>query len=313
MPATTPVSGLHHVTAIAGDALKNLRFYTGVLGLRLVKKTVNFDDPSTYHFYYADPSGTPGTILTFFPWGSAVRIGRRGSGMVTETGYAVPEGSLEFWQKRLEAHNVIYNKPARKFGQRYLTFLDPDGLKIELTESPADSREGSPTPEITKDHVLKGLSYATLTLREAGATASVLTALLGYRKLYTEGNRHRYISPNTETEEYIDLVELPTEESGIIAGGCIHHIAFRVKDEAAQEKLTGRIAEAGLFPSQVMDRKYFRSVYFREPGGVLFEIATDKPGFAVDERPDQLGLQLQLPELYEPDRAKIEKDLPRLE
>lgn len=304
------ILGIHHITAIAGDAKRNFDFYTKVLGLRFVKRTVNFDDPQTYHFYFGDEQGTPGTILTFFPWGSAVRQGSRGAGMATEIGYAVPEGSLDFWIKRFEEHNVIYNKPATKFGTRYLTFIDPDGLKLELVETTdADSRKPYETDDVKAAVATKGFYNTTLTLNNAGPTAAILTGVFDYKLIAQEGNRYRYATDAVATANIIDLVELPSERKGIGANGTVHHIAFRVKDDATQMAFHDKIRKMGLNITPQIDRNYFHSLYFREPGGVLFEIATDNPGFTVDEPLEELGKNLKLPAQYEPQRKAIEAHL----
>lgn len=307
------ILGIHHITAIAGDAKRNFDFYTKVLGLRFIKKTVNFDDPHTYHFYFGDNEGTPGSILTFFPWGSAIRPGKRGAGMATEIGYSVPAGSLEFWQQRFEQYNVIYNKPAEKFGQRYLTFLDPDGLKFEMIEVADDTRKPYTTEEVTEAVATRGFYNTTLTLNNAAPTAHILTEVFGYRLLSKEVNRYRYITDATDTANVIDIVEIPSENRGIGAGGTIHHIAFRVKDDATQMKFYEKIRKMGLHITPQIDRNYFHSLYFREPGGVLFEIATDNPGFTVDEPLEELGKNLKLPAQYESQRAAIEKHLVALD
>jgi glyoxalase family protein len=304
------ILGLHHITAIAGDAKRNFDFYTKVLGLRFIKKTVNFDDPQTYHFYFGDYEGTPGTILTFFPWGSAVRQGRRGAGMATEIGYSVPKGSLEWWKKRFEEKNVIFNNIAEKFGTRYLTFLDPDGLKLELTETDeTDNRKPFETDEVKANVATKGFYNVTLTLNDAKPTAAILTNVFDYKLIAQEGNRYRYATDAIATANIIDIVELPAENHGLGANGTVHHIAFRVKDDAMQMALREKIEALGLHITPQIDRNYFHSLYFREPGGVLFEIATDNPGFTVDEPVEELGKNLKLPVQYEPQRKKIEAHL----
>ncbi|MBV4360241.1 ring-cleaving dioxygenase [Pinibacter aurantiacus] len=307
---TNRILGLHHITAIAGDAKRNFDFYTKVLGLRFIKKTVNFDDPQTYHFYFGDYEGNPGTILTFFPWGSAVRQGRRGAGMATEIGYSVPKGSLEWWKQRFEEKNVIYNNIAEKFGTRYLTFLDPDGLKLELVETDdADNRKPFETDEVKANVATKGFYNVTLTLNDAKPTAAILTNVFDYKLIAQEGNRYRYATDAITTANIIDIVELPAENHGLGANGTIHHIAFRVKDDATQMALREKIEALGLHITPQIDRNYFHSLYFREPGGVLFEIATDNPGFTVDEPVEELGKNLKLPVQYEPQRKKIEAHL----
>lgn len=306
------ILGIHHITAIAGNAKKNYDFYTRILGLRLVKKTVNFDDPHTYHFYYGDEHGTPGSILTFFPW-EGIGTGRRGSRQVTEIGYSVPAGSLDFWQNRLEKNNVIYNKPAVKFGERYLTFLDPDGLKFELTEAKTpDSRVQWETKEVSKENAVHGFHHITITTNKMEATAAILTHVLGYRLQETEVNRSRFITDTVEHAAIVDLVEAPGEAVGHVAGGSVHHVAFRVKDEETLMYFRDKIVALGLNITEKIDRNYFYSLYFREPGGVLFELATDNPGFTVDESLEELGTNLKLPAQYESNRVMIEGILPKL-
>lgn len=307
------ILGLHHITAIASDAKRNYDFYTRVLGLRLVKKTVNFDDPETYHFYFGDEAGTPGTILTFFPWGNRVRPGRRGTQQVTEIGYAVPQGSLDFWKERLEANNVIFNNVSEKFGEQYLTFLDPDGLKLELTvPAGVDTRKPWETDEVKAEHATRGFHHVTITTTKMDATARILTDVLGYRLLQREVNRHRFITDAVEQAALVDLVEAPGEAIGVVAGGSVHHVAFRVKDEASLMHFRKKVMELGLHITEKIDRNYFYSLYFREPGGVLFEIATDNPGFATDESLATLGSELKLPPQYEGHRDRIEQVLPQL-
>lgn len=307
------IKGIHHITAIAGDAKKNYDFYTRVLGLRLVKKTVNFDDPETYHFYYGDEVGTPGTILTFFPWGG-ITAGRRGTRQVTEIGYSVPEGSLDFWMQRFEANNVTYNKVAEKFGEEYLTFLDPDGLKFELTVSKKeDTRNPWTTEEVGKLVATRGFHHITITTNKIEATAKVLTDILGYRLAEQHVNRFRFITDHAEQANLVDLVEAPGESAGHVAGGSVHHVAFRVENEEILMYYRQKVLDAGLHITEKIDRNYFYSLYFREPGGVLFEIATDNPGFATDETVEQLGKGLKLPAQYESYREQLEKVLPSLD
>ncbi|HSI90039.1 MAG TPA: ring-cleaving dioxygenase [Adhaeribacter sp.] len=307
------ILGLHHITAIAGNAKRNLDFYTKVLGLRLIKKTVNFDDPKTYHFYFGDAAGSPGTILTFFPWGDIVP-GRRGTHMATEIGYAVPEGSFDFWMKRFDAHNVTYNKPAEKFGEKYLTFLDPDGLKLELViPKKADSRQPFETAEVKAENATRGFHHITLTLDDVRGTAAILTEVFGYELEGQEVNRYRYLTKAVENAAIVDLVEAKGEKRGHVAGGTIHHVAFRVKNDEVLMKFREKVARRGLNITEQIDRNYFHSLYFREPGGVLFEIATDNPGFAIDEKPEELGTHLMLPKQYEPRRAELEAVLPKLD
>lgn len=307
------ILGLHHITAIAGDAKRNFDFYSKILGLRFIKKTVNFDDPGTYHFYFGDETGSAGTILTFFPWGEGIQQGRKGSGMATEIGYSVPKGSLDFWQKRFEQYNVIYNKPAEKFGEKYLTFLDPDGLKLELIESKTDdNRKGWETDEVKADAATKGFHNITLTLNDIKPTALVLTEIFGYKLIDQDVNRYRYATDAVENAAIVDLVELADEKRGLNANGTVHHVAFRVKNDEILMHFREKIEDFGLSITPQIDRQYFHSLYFREPGGVLFEIATDNPGFTVDESLEELGQNLKLPAQYESQRAAIEKHLVKI-
>lgn len=307
------IKGIHHITAIAGNAKINFDFYTRVLGLRLVKKTVNFDDPFTYHFYYGDTVGTPGTILTFFPW-EGTATGRRGARQVTEIGYAVPANSLEFWLTRLDKNNVIYNKPAEKFGEQYLTFLDPDGLKFELTvPNEADNRQPWETSDVTAENAIRGFHHITITSNKIDAAAKILTDVFGYRLLSQEVNRYRFITDAGETAALVDLVEVPGEAAGHVAGGSVHHVAFRVSDEQVLMNFRKKIVGLGLNITDKIDRNYFYSLYFREPGGVLFELATENPGFVTDETVEQLGQALKLPAQYEVQRKEIESKLPLLD
>ncbi|KOS05672.1 diguanylate cyclase [Flavobacterium akiainvivens] len=303
------ILGIHHITAIAGDAKRNFNFYSNILGLRFIKKTVNFDDPGTYHFYFGDEVGSAGTILTFFPWGEGIPQGRRGSGMATEIGYSVPKGSLEAWIERFEKYNVIYNKPAEKFGQRYLTFLDPDGLKLELTEVEGDTRKPWETDEVKADIATRGFNHITLTLTSKTATAAILTDIFGYTLTAQEGNRYRYTTDAVDQAATVDIVELPDEKRGHVANGTVHHVAFRVPNDEILMEFREKVAAAGYSITPQIDRNYFHSLYFREPGGVLFEIATDNPGFMVDEPLEELGKGLKLPAQYENLREDIEAHL----
>ncbi len=308
------INGLHHITAIAGNAKRNYDFYTRVMGLKMIKKTVNFDDPNTYHFYYGNATGEPGTVLTFFPWGDGIPQGRRGTRQATEIGYAVPEESLEFWQKRFEQNNVTYNKVAEKFGEQYLTFIDPDGLKFELiVPKKADTRTPFETDEVTAKHATLGFHSVTITTNKIDATAKVLTDIFGYRLLEQHVNRYRFVTDAVEQAAIVDLVEVPGEGVGHVSKGSVHHVAFRVSDDNILMEFRKKVMDAGLQITEKIDRNYFYSLYFREPGGVLFEIASDNPGFTVDESLEELGLNLKLPAQYEQYRAGIEKTLPKLD
>ena len=306
------ILGLHHITAIAGNAQRNYDFYTKTLGLRMVKKTVNFDDPKTYHFYFGDETGTPGSILTFFPW-ERVKKGKNGVGMATEIGYSVPEGSLDFWKKRFEKNGVEFGKTREQFGEKFLPFRDPDGLNLKLiVPKHEDDREAWETDEIKSDVALKGFHSVTLTLYNVGPTAGILTDIFDYELEEKEDNFYRYKTSAVENAAIVDIHEDPTAERGINAGGTNHHIAFRVEDEETQMYFREKIMEKGLQITEKIDRDYFFSLYFREPGGVLFEIATDNPGFTRDEDLEELGSSLKLPAQYEGSRDRIEKLLSEL-
>lgn len=306
------ILGLHHITAIASNAQRNLDFYTKVLGLRLVKKTVNFDDPGTYHFYYGNENGTPGTILTFFPW-TQIGQGKTGVGMATDIAYAVPADSIDAWKDRLSAFNVNFEEVTERFGEPYLSFTDPDGLNLSVVATKkADTRKPWVTADIPESIAIRGFHSTTLSLRRTGGTAAVLTDIFGYRLQAQEGNRYRYITDAVEEAAVIDLLELPDGKPGYNAAGTNHHVAFRVSDDSILMKFRDKVISKGHQITPKIDRDYFFSLYFREPGGVLFEIATDNPGFTVDEPLDQLGSNLKLPKQYEPMRDEIVKVLPAL-
>jgi glyoxalase family protein len=306
------VSGIHHITAIAGNAKRNLAFYTNVLGVRFIKKTVNFDDPGTYHFYFGDEVGTPGTILTFFPW-EGITKGRQGTGMATEIGYSIPPDSLGFWTERLKEFKVKANATGTRFGEQYLAFEDPDGLPLTLiVPATADNRNPWKTDDVGAQVATRGFHSITLSLKSVANTAMVLTDILDYKLAGQEGNRYRYITDAVENAAIVDLIEAPTAASSLNAGGTIHHVAFRVKDEEVLMAFREKVVEHGLHITGKIDRNYFFSLYFREPGGVLFELATDNPGFTVDEPVAELGSHLKLPAQYERNRTAIEKALPAL-
>ena len=305
------ILGLHHITAIANQAKRNLDFYTKVLGVRLVKKTVNFDDPGTYHFYFGNESGTPGTILTFFPW-EGIGQGTNGSGMATHIGYAVNKGALEFWKNRLANFNVSYEE-GEVFGEKLISFRDPDGLQLQFIEPTSeDNRKPWVTNEVNEEVGLKGFHNVTLTLKKSGATTKVLTDVLGYTFQKQENGRLRFATDSIETANIVDIIEGENIPTGRGAAGTNHHIAFRVKDDNILMELREKVLSAGLNITPKIDRDYFFSLYFREPGGVLFELATDNPGFTRDEPLNELGTSLKLPKQYGASREKIESVLPSL-
>ena len=307
------ILGLHHITAIADDARRNYRFYTKVLGLRMVKKTVNFDDPGTYHFYFGDEIGSPGTILTFFPW-EGIGKGHTGTGMATGIGYSVPAGSLEFWLARFKQFNVKHQPIVERFGEQVLPFEDPDGLQLELiVSSKEDDRLPWVSEEVNAQVAIRGFHSIVLTLRSVGPTATILTDIFDYKPSGQEGNRHRFITDAIDSASVVDIIEAPGTPQGRNAAGTNHHVAFRVKDENILMEFREKIEKKGLNITPKIDRQYFFSLYFREPGGVLFELATDNPGFTVDESREELGINLKLPAQYEGARAKIEQVLPKLD
>jgi glyoxalase family protein len=304
--------GIHHITAIASAARRNLDFYTRTLGLRLVKRTVNFDDPSAYHFYYGDETGRPGTILTFFPW-DHVAPGRVGIGQVQETLFRVPEGALGYWTHRLVEQDVPHGAPERRFNEAVLTFRDPDGTRLALVAVPGI--EGEPAwsgGDVPAEHAIRGFHGVTLLLEDAAPTGAILTNVLGFAEAACEGNLTRYAARETNLGGLVDLRAVGGFLPGRQGGGSVHHLAFRAEDDAAQAAMVAKLAGHGIQATEQRDRDYFRSVYFREPGGVLFEIATDDPGFAVDEPAASLGQTLKLPRILEARRAGIEAALPTL-
>ena len=311
----TSLLGIHHVTAIASDPQRNLDFYTRVLGLRFVKRTVNFDDPGTYHFYFGDEVGTPGSILTFFPWPGA-RPGRPGPGQVAVTSFAAVPGALGFWIEQLIRHNIRYEGPitrgAGADAERVLAFPDPDGLLLEIVaHASAESRPvWANAPGIPAAHALHGFHAVTMWVEQGEATERVLTDTLGFRPVREDGTMRRYALGAGGASRLVDVRTTGGFLRGVESAGTVHHVAWNVPDDDVQRSARERVAVAGLEPTPVIDRKYFRSVYFREPGGVLFELATAGPGFAIDEPAERLGKHLMLPAQYEPRRAEIEAGLP---
>ncbi len=307
----TPIAGLHHVTAIASDPQRNLDFYTEVLGLRFVKRTVNFDDPGTYHFYFGDDAGAPGTILTFFPWPHASR-GHAGAGEVAQTAFSVPFDSIAYWQERLEQQGVLVENTGERFNEMVLTFTDPDGMKLEIVgHHDAGAPNLSRFADIPVEHSIRGFFGVTLLEHEAKHTASILN-VMGFHKIAEEGNRLRFSAGGSALGNHIDLMIDPNAGYGRSGAGSVHHIAFRATDDASQFEWRETIGQH-VNVTPVMDRTYFHSIYFREPGGVLFEIATDPPGFALDEPIESLGEELRIPEWLEPKRGWLEQRLPKIE
>ena len=309
-------AGIHHVTAICGDAQRNVDFYAGVLGLRLVKRTVNFDDPQTYHLYYGDEVGSPGTLITFFPWPGAPR-GRVGPGQVAVTSFAVAPSALGFWIERLVRFGVKYQGPTgRRIGEQteqVLAFEDGDGLKLEIVATPAGTeRAGWDGAGITAASAIRGIHGVTLWEEDGAPTAKVLVELLGFEPAGEDGTTRRFAAGERDTRSIADVRTTGGFPRGNVLVGTVHHVAWRARDDAEQLAMRERLIAGGLDPTPVIDRQYFHSVYFREPGGVLFELATDGPGFTTDEPRESLGQQLQLPSRYESYRPRIEASLPEI-
>lgn len=306
------IAGIHHITAIAGDPQRNLDFYTTVLGLRLVKLTVNFDDPQTYHFYFGNDEGTPGSILTFFPWANA-RAGVVGSAQVTAPSFAIPIRSADYWQSRLARHGVTAIADRERFGELVLLFADPDGLPLELVATPhAKPALAWKGASVDPEHAICGFHSATLSEEGYEQTARLLTETMGFVAAGNEGARYRYQLGGGGAGAIVDVLCRPDRRLGRLGVGVVHHIAWRTPDQTQQLEWRSELARLGYNVTPVIDRNYFHSIYYREPGGVLFEIATDPPGFAVDEPKDHLGERLMLPPQYESARAALEDVLPPL-
>jgi glyoxalase family protein len=306
----TQIPGIHHITAIASDPQQNIDFYMGVLGQRLVKKTVNFDDPGSYHFYFGDEQGHPGTIMTFFAWPGAPR-GRQGAGQIKATAFSVPAGALDFWVTRLSEHGVTGIERGTRFGEEVLSFSDPDGLPLELIAPlTPDTRLGWASGPIPEAYAIRGFHSATLWVRNAVPSATLLTSGMGFILVGEEGQRSRYAAADERPGAFVDLLATPDAPAAYQAAGTVHHIAWRIADDVSQRAWRESLAARGLGVTDVRDRQYFRSIYFSEPGGILYEIATDPPGFAIDETPESLGTALKLPPWLERQRAAIERTLP---
>ncbi|ACO47812.2 VOC family protein [Deinococcus deserti] len=311
---TSPVQGLHHVTVMASDPQRNLDFYTQVLGQRLVKVTVNFDDPGTYHFYYGDLTGQPGTIMTHFPWPGASR-GVRGNGEVVATAYSAPVSSYAAWQQRLQAHGLTGSESTR-FGDPVLTFEDPDGTWVEIVFDNGKEVQPWPASPVPQSEALRGFHSVTAWVQETADVRALLVGQLGFQEVGTEadpqGPRTRFKGSGDGVGLYVDVVERAGQPRGSFGAGSVHHVALRTRNDAEQLAYLETLSAAGFRPTPVQDRQYFHSIYFREPNGVLFEIATDAPGFPADEAVEELGRHLKLPQWFEPQRAQIEAHVPRI-
>ena len=306
-------NGIHHVTAIAGPARRNVDFYTRTLGLRLVKKTVNFDDPETYHLYYGDETGQPGTALTFFPWAAAAP-GRLGIGETQETVFRVPEGAIGYWTHRFVDKGVAHQALEKRFGETVLPFKDSDGMRLALVATPgAENEPGWSSGDVPLDAAIRGFHSVSLLLEDAAPTGAILSDVLGFKEAAREGSLIRYKAGATDIGGVVDLRTAGGFLPGRQGAGSVHHVAFRAADDAAQAAMVQKLAaNHRIRTTEQKDRNYFRSVYFREPGHVLFEIATDIPGFAADEPVATLGQALRLPPFLESRREEIEAVLPDL-
>lgn len=308
------MSGIHHITAIAGDASRNLEFYTRVLGLRLVKKTVNFDDPATYHLYFGDEVGTPGTILTFFPWGHAPK-GRNGVGLAQQTMFRVPERALGYWAHRFVEKGVPHEAIEKRFGQSVLSFTDPDGMSLALVGIAGAEAETAWTgSDVPAEDAIRGFHGIRLLLEDTKSTGAILTDVLGFVEAGSEESVTRFVAKGTASGGVVEIREAKGFLAGHMGRGSVHHVAFRAATDEEQAQMRTRLVETHrIHATEQMDRNYFRSIYFREPGGVIFEIATDQPGFAVDEPVASLGQALKLPPFLEGQRKAIEAVLQPLE
>jgi glyoxalase family protein len=307
-----PIRGLHHVTATVAGAQEDLDFATGALGLRLVKKTVNFDDHGVYHFYYGNETGTPGTVWTTFPYKErGVPVGEKGLGQITVTSFSVPAGSLDFWRGRFQSHGVPLREPPPRFGEESLVVTDPSGLAIELVATESDRRMPWTASGVPLDAGIRGLHSVTLQSRAPDLTRGLMMSLLGFREVGEAEGRVR-MGIGDDAGKLVDIVDSPGAPPARNGLGTVHHVAFAVSDEEEQLRLREELIRQGLAVTEVLDRSYFRSIYFREPGGILFELATTKPGFTIDEDLDLLGSSLKLPPWEEQNREEIEAVLPRV-
>ena len=307
----TLINGLHHVTTLAGDTQRNVDYYTDIMGLRLVKKTINFDAPDVYHLYYGDETGSPGTILTFFPYGSLPR-GRKGAGQLTYTAFSVPTAALRFWMDRLHEQNISYSGPHKRGSETYRRFEDYDGAGVELVFNDEDQRSGWDNGRIPTDYAIRGFHTVTLDESNPDRTINLLTETMQHTLVGEEQGRFRFKAGAGGPGNYVDVLHSPNAVRALQGAGSVHHVAFSTDSDETQLLIREQLTEAGFHPTDVLDRQYFHSIYFREPGGVLFEVATNPPGFAVDESVAELGTALKLPPQYESRRAKVEAELPQI-
>jgi len=312
----TLINGLHHITAIAGEAQRNVDFYTDILGLRMVKKTINFDAPNVYHLYYGDETGSPGTIMTSFPHGKIAR-GRKGTGQLTYTAFSIPTASLSFWIDRLNGYHIAFAGPYKRFNETYIRFDDFDGMGIELVANDDDTRKGRTRGPVSAELAIRGFHTVALNEANPDATIKLLTESMEHTLIAEEAGRFRFgagprSAINAVSGNFVDVQHSPGELRGHQGAGSVHHIAFSTDNHETQVTIREKLIDDGYMPTEILDRQYFKSIYYREPGGILFEIATNPPGFSVDEPVESLGQALKLPEWYEPRRAQIEAGLPEI-
>lgn len=307
----TLINGLHHVTTLAGDTQRNVDFYTDILGLRLVKKTVNFDAPDVYHLYYGNETGSPGTILTFFPYGNLPR-GRKGVGQLTYTAFSVPTASLRYWMDRLHERSIPYAGPHKRFSETYLRFEDFDGMGIELVFNDEDKRPAWGNGHIPAEFAVRGFHTVTLNESNPDRTVKLLTETMQHMLVGEEQSRFRFQASQGGPGNYVDVLYSPDDVRALQGAGSVHHVAFSTDSDQTQLVIQEQLMTAGYHVTPVQDRNYFNSIYFREPGGILFEVATNPPGFTVDEPLAELGRNLKLPKQYESRRAKLEQALPQI-
>lgn len=308
---TPLINGLHHVTALASDAQRNVDFYVGVLGLRMLKKTINFDAPDVYHLYYGDETGSPGTILTFFPYAGLQR-GRKGGGQLTYTAFSIPTSSLSYWMDRLTHFNIPFSGPYRRFDENYLRFEDYDGMGVELVATSQDTRPGWDNGKVPIEYAVRGFHTVSLNQFNVDRTVALLTEPMQHTLVAEENGIFRFQAGAGGPGNFVDIVHEPKDVRALQGAGSVHHVAFATNSDESQLEIREQLLSTGYQPTEVLDRNYFHSIYYREPGGILFEIATNPPGFTVDEPLADLGTSLKLPEWYEPRRAKIEAELPVL-
>lgn len=307
----TLINGLHHVTTLAGDTQRNVDYYTSLMGLRLVKKTINFDAPDVYHLYYGNELGSPGTILTFFPYGNLPR-GRKGVSQLTYTAFSVPVAALSFWMGRLHERGIVYAGPYKRFSETYLRFEDYDGAGVELVFNDEDQRPGWDNGKIPVEYAVRGFHTVTLNESHPDRTIKLLTETMQHTLIGEEQGRFRFKAGIGGPGNYVDVLHSPNDGRALQGAGSVHHVAFSTDSDETQLTIQAQLTEAGFHPTPVLDRQYFHSIYFREPGGVLFEVATNPPGFTVDEPLAELGTVLKLPPQYESRRAKVEAELPEI-